>query len=145
MADLDWTFTNNREMTEEMFNAALKRGLEAIGMQAESYAKLEVNQTRNASDGHVGAIKTGRLINSITYGMDGRSGTHRYRDNQGKSYTQQIGLAEEDSVYIGTNVEYAPYIEFGHHSYPAVHYLKNAAGNHSEEYRNILEESLKNA
>lgn len=145
MADLDWTFENNRELTEELFNAALKRGLKAIGMQAESYAKMAVNQTRNASDGHIGAIKTGRLINSITYGMDGRSGTHSYKDNEGKSYTQQIGLAEKDSVYIGTNVEYAPFICFGHHSYAGVHFLRDAAANHSEEYKAILEESLKNA
>ena len=145
MADLDWTFTNNRELTEEIFNAAVKRGLKAIGMQAESYAKMAVNQTRNASDGHIGAIKTGRLINSITYGMDGRSGTHSYKDNEGKQYSQNIGLAEEDSVYIGTNVEYAPFIEFGHHSYAGVHFLRDAAANHSEEYKAILEESLKNA
>lgn len=48
-----------------------------------------------------------------------------------------------DEVYIGTNVEYAPYIEFGHHDYPAQHFLKNAAANHAEEYKNILETSLK--
>lgn len=50
---------------------------------------------------------------------------------------------QDDAVYIGTNVEYAPYIEFGHHDYPAQHFLKNAAANHAEEYKNILETSLK--
>ena len=48
-----------------------------------------------------------------------------------------------DDVYIGTNVEYAPYIEFGHHSYPGVHYLRNAATNHSEQYKAIMKAALK--
>ena len=50
---------------------------------------------------------------------------------------------QEDGIYIGTNVEYAPYIEFGHGSYSGVHFLKNAAANHGAEYKNIMETSLK--
>lgn len=50
---------------------------------------------------------------------------------------------EEDGVYIGTNVEYAPFIEYGHGSYTGKHMLKNAAANHSAEYENIMETSLK--
>lgn len=134
---LDWTFINNKDLTEEMFNAAVKRGLTAIGLTAESYAKRKINQAD--------AIETGRLINSVTYATDEQQGTFNYKDNQGKAYSYEIGLAETDSVYIGTSVEYAPYIEFGHHSYPAVHYLKDAAANHSEEYKRLMEESLKNA
>ena len=50
---------------------------------------------------------------------------------------------EEDGVYIGTNVEYAPHIEYGHGNYVGKHMLKNAASNHSAEYKNIMETSLK--
>lgn len=50
---------------------------------------------------------------------------------------------EEDGVYIGTNVEYAPYIEYGHGNYTGKHMLKDAAANHSDEYKNIMETSLK--
>ena len=64
-------------------------------------------------------VDTGRLRNSEDYAVDG------------------------NDVYIGTNVEYAPYIEFGHGNYAGVHYLKNAAANHGDEYRNIMETSLK--
>ena len=64
-------------------------------------------------------IKSGRLRNSEDYKV------------------------EEDGVYIGTNVEYAPYIEYGQRSYTGRHMLKNAAANHSAEYKNIMETSLK--
>lgn len=64
--------------------------------------------------------------------------TGRLRNSEDYSVSE-----EEKAVYIGTNVEYAPYIEFGHHSYAGRHFLKNAAANHAEEYKNILETSLK--
>ena len=52
---------------------------------------------------------------------------------------------QDKDVYIGTNVEYAPYVEYGdyQHKVGNKHFLKNAAANHSEEYKNIVETSLK--
>ena len=44
---------------------------------------------------------------------------------------------EDNAVYIGTNVEYAPVQENIHH------FLKNAAANHGDEYKKIMETSLK--
>ena len=58
-------------------------------------------------------VDTGRLRNSETY--------------------QVIG----NDVYIGTNVEYAKYQEYKHH------FLKNAATNHGDEYKNIFAASMK--
>ena len=58
-------------------NEAVARALEAVGLQAEGYAKM------------LEYVDTGRLRNSITHGVD------------------------EDTAYIGTAVEYAPYVEFG--------------------------------
>ena len=50
---------------------------------------------------------------------------------------------QDKDVYIGTNVEYAPYQEYGtSRGIEAKHFLKNAAANHAEEYKNILETSL---
>ena len=62
-----------------------------------------------------------------------------------------IGHREEygstlSKVYIGTNVEYAKYVEFNEkarHRVGGPHFLKNAAANHGAEYRNIMETSLK--
>ena len=133
----DVQIENNADLIREQMEACMKRALTAIGMQAESYAKESVNRA--------GAIDTGRLINSITYGTADRAGSHDYTDNEGTHYADTIGLAEEDAVYIGTNVEYAPYIEYGHHSYAGVHFLKDAAGNHTEEYKEIIKQSMENA
>lgn len=139
----DFQFENNAPLVREQFEACMKRALTAIGMQAESYAKQSINQAD--------AIDTGRLINSVTYGTAENAGSHDYSDNEGNHYQDTIGLAEEDAVYIGTNVEYAPYIEFGHKyyysgtMYAPVHFLKDAAGNHTAEYKDIIKQSMENA
>ena len=72
-------------------------------------------------------VDTGRLRNSITH--------QQYDD-----YTE----------VIGTNVEYAPYVELGHHtasgSFVAGRpYLRPAAEGHSAEYRAIIQNVMKNA
>ena len=68
-------------------------------------------------------VDTGRLRNSITY--------------------ETRTLQKE--VYIGSNVEYAPYVELGTSRMAARPYLRPAAQNHSEEYKSLMENSLKNA
>ena len=65
-------------------------------------------------------VDTGRLRNSITHAIDG----------------------DEQAVYIGTNVEYAPYVELGTSKQDAQPFLTPAAQNHSDEYREILEKEL---
>lgn len=68
----------------------------------------------------LGAIDTGNLRNSISHADDG-------------TY-----------AYIGTNVEYAPYVEFGTSKHPVPRpFLRNAVTNHQEEYKNIVEGELK--
>ena len=137
----DFKIENNADLTREQFEACLKRALTAIGQQAESYAKQRINEAD--------AIDTGRLINSVTYGTAENAGSHDYSDNQGNHFADTIGLAEEDAVYIGSNVSYAPMIEYGWQrggaSYAGVHFLKDAAGNHTEEYKQILKQSMENA
>ena len=65
---------------------------------------------------------TGNLRNSITHEVDDG----------------------EPSVYIGTNVEYAPYVCLGTIHMNAQPFLKPAVNDHKDEYRKILENSLKN-
>lgn len=101
---------DNSEEVEENLDAALLRGLEAIGMMAETYAKQDC------------PVDTGRLRNSIAHAVN----------------------EEEKVAYIGTNVEYAPYQEMGtSKGVVAKHFLKNAAANHGDEYRAIIEEAMK--
>ena len=65
------------------------------------------------------AVDTGNLRGSVTYAVAG------------------------NSVYIGTNVEYAPYIELGTYKQKARPYLRPAATEHTKTYRAIVEEELK--
>lgn len=66
---------------------------------------------------------TGRLRASITHGVS----------------------MEEKCAYIGTNVEYAPYVEYGTVKMKARPYLKPAVMDHMDEYKAIMETELKNA
>ena len=137
-----------RDNTEEVLNAleaAIKRGNEAIGLAAEGHAKKKITSA--------GAVDTGRLRNSITYALAGEE-THikSYKANKGgkerETYTYD-GTAEGkkgSGVYIGTNVEYAPGIELGtHRKAGAVHFMQDAATGHTDEYKRLMEDSMKNA
>jgi phage gpG-like protein len=66
-------------------------------------------------------VDTGRLRNSISHATD------------------------KEAAYIGTNVEYAPYIELGARGRKGVHMLQRAATEHTAEYKKLMEESMKNA
>lgn len=72
-------------------------------------------------------VDTGRLRNSITH--------------------QQY---DENTEVIGTNVEYAPFVELSHHSasgklIPGKPFLRPAAEGHTAEYKKIIENVMKNA
>lgn len=130
---MTFEFTDNSAEVLAAFEKQLKRGLKSIGETAVGYA------AENAP------VQTGRLKNSITCATDEYGGKGSYSDNQGNSYSDASakGTPEEQTVYIGSNVEYAAAKEFGHGSYGGRHFLKNAAANHSAEYKNIMETSLK--
>lgn len=116
------------------FNLSRDAALEAIGLIAERYAK------------ELCRVDTGRLRNSITHATAKYEGAVNYKDNEGKTYSDAKAKStpENNAVYIGTNVEYAPYIELGtsknHGPYP---FLQPAAQNHIDEYRRIIESALK--
>lgn len=105
--------SDNSEEAIQLLHEAVAKGLEAVGLQAEGYAKLNIQ----AQD----AIDSGRLLNSITHTSDG------------------------ESAYIGTNVEYAAYVEYGTSKMAARPYLQPAATEHSEEYKAIFEQFCRNA
>ena len=49
---------------------------------------------------------------------------------------------ESDAAYVGTNVEYAPYVEMGTRRTAAQPFLRPAATEHGPTYRSILERNL---
>ena len=138
-------YRDNTEEVLKAMEAAIRRGNEAIGLAAEGHAKKKITEAK--------AVDTGRLRNSITYALAGEE-THvkSYKANKGgkerETYTYD-GAAEGkkgSGVYIGTNVEYAPGIELGtHRSAGAVHFLQDAATGHTDEYKKLMEDSMKNA
>ena len=66
-------------------------------------------------------VDTGRLRNSISHAND------------------------DEAAYIGTNVEYAPYVELGARGRKGKHMLQRAASEHTDEYKRIMEDAMKNA
>ena len=103
------------------------------------YNALEIIGNKGADNAAALApVDTGRLKNSITSEVS----------------------KDEKAVYIGTNVEYAASVEFGHHQevgryvpalgarlvnefVPAQPYIKPAMVNHINEYKDILVSELK--
>lgn len=50
--------------------------------------------------------------------------------------------AGDSAVYIGTNVEYAPYVELGTSRQEAQPFLRPAASEHGAQYRQVLKKAL---
>ena len=100
-------------------------GLSAIGEEAEGYAKDDC------------PVDTGRLRNSIAFATATDTDGH-------DEDSEPQGARDEDSVYIGTNVEYAVYVEEGdyNHKTGKKHFLRDAVANHGDHYRDIMEAAL---
>ena len=106
---MSYTYRDNTNEVLAALERAKRRGLEAIGLTAEGYAKRET------------PVDTGRLRNSISHATD------------------------DEAAYIGTNVEYAPYVELGARGRQGKHMLQRSATEHADEYKQIMEDALKNA
>ena len=140
-----------RDNTEEVLNAlesAIRRGNEAIGLAAEGHAKKKL--TKEVYTGDKPYKLTGRLRNSITFAVSGEpANIQSYNGDHGEAGGSYSGSAPNDkdmAVYIGTGVEYAAGIETGsHRKAGGVHFLQDAAANHSDEYKKLMEDSMKNA
>lgn len=139
------TFRDNTNEVIGLFQKSKHRGLQAIGMAAEGYAKKKC------------PVDTGRLRNSITYAIagyathvqsyrrgnvsGGTSQKHKYYDYGGGAMEGE----KDSAVFIGSNVEYAPFAELGANGRPPAHFLQDAASGHGEEYKRLMEDSMKNA
>jgi hypothetical protein len=145
---MSYSYKDNTEEVLSAMETAIERGLEAIGMTAEGHAKKVL--TKVVYTGDKDYPLTGRLRNSITYAVSGKKAAiQSYSGDNGEEGGTYDGTAPNDkdkAVYIGTNVEYAPGIELGtHRSAGAVHFLQDAASNHTAEYKRLMEDSMKNA
>ena len=135
-------FKDNSKEYKSMLNQAIRRGLRAIGMTAETYAKDTC------------PVDTGYARNSITYALSGETAAiSSYKADRGKNgkppktgkYSGTTGKIEDNYVVIGSNVEYFPFIEEGARGREARHTLRKAATDHKDEYKQLLTDSIKNA
>ena len=139
---MSYTYKDNTDEVLSALEKAKIRGLTAIGMTAEGHAKKKITQAK--------AVDTGRLRNSITFAVSGESanissysGDH---GEEGGSYSGTAPNDKEKAVYIGTGVKYAVGIETGsHRKAGGVHFLQDAATGHTDQYKKLMEDSMKNA
>ena len=135
-------FKDNSKEYKSLLAQAIRRGLRAIGMTAETYAKENC------------PVDTGYARNSITYALSGETAAiSSYKADRGKNgkppktgeYRGTLGKIEDNYVAIGSNVEYFPFIEEGARGREARHTLRKAATDHKDEYKQLLTDSIKNA
>ena len=117
MAGNSIVFTDNLDEVLSVLNSALETGLVKIGAAAQGYAKDNT------------PVRTGTLRDSI--GVEVKK--------------------DEKAAYIGTMVDrfpkkpYGKYVELGARGRPGVHMLQRAATDHTDEYKQLMEDSMKNA
>lgn len=144
---------NINKDVEKYTEESILQALEMIGLKAESYAKMKC------------PVDTGLLRNSIAHAVGGakvgigakKEALYKSSSPDDKGY-MHLGVytgnaprnkKDEFAVYIGTNVEYAAYVEMGHiqagsgKHVPAKPYIKPAIVDHLDEYKQILENTLK--
>ena len=123
---------------KRVFDTAMERGLVAIGSHLERAAEL------------LAPVATGRLAGSITYAArGGRSGV---RGGEAKPQDKVRMPRKKSEVWIGTNVEYAPHVEYGTNQMRkksfgtvAQPFLRPALDNNRKEVTQILSRELSKA
>lgn len=138
MAGMEFSFTDNSGEVLEAFEQHVLKALETVGLVAEGNAKVNITRQK--------AVDTGNLRNSITHKV----------------------IPDEQSVYIGTNVEYGIYNEFGTGEYAENGgrrtkwayqddegnwhmttgmkprpYLRPAVADHATEYQDIIDSEMR--
>lgn len=134
---MDVEFVDNSPQVLQELRSKVEAALEAVGNQAVSHSKANITAASR--------VDTGAMRNSMNH------------------------LVQEDTCYVGTNQEYAIYHEFGTGIYTdggggrqtpwsyqdahgkwhrtrgmkPIHFLKNAIADHTDEYRQIIEQQLK--
>lgn len=140
---------NTDEVKAEM-QARVRKALEAMGIQASTLAKRELQNTPSRID-------TGLLRNSITHALDGESmaitsykgdNPSKYTGKEAESGSYSGNMPQEDegrnAVFIGSNVEYAVYVHEGTDRMTPNRYLKNAIENNINELAEIERKYLSN-
>lgn len=113
-------FRSHLREVQQATKSAIDIGMNAVAKAGEGNAKREITMMVYDAPPSPTYVRTGALRNSLT---------GQY-------------VPAEQTAYIGTNISYAPYVEFGTTKMTARPYLRNAAQNYADQYKSILEEAL---
>lgn len=109
-------------------------GMKAVGEQAVTYAQKGC------------PVDTGLLRNSLAWATEnGTSGGRAPSKKAPEEPSKPKGKPEAYCVYIGSNVEYAVYVEYRDklkHTSGGAHFIKNAVTGHTDHYKKILKAAL---
>ena len=109
---------DNTDKVLHEFKTAIGAGLNAIGMEAAGYTQDNT------------PVRTGNLANSVDWEV---------KEDEKAVY---VGFSKEKTT---TDVKYAIFVEEGSVNNVAHHMLRRAATDHTAEYRQIMEDAMKNA
>ena len=139
--------SSNKIEVQRATEKAMKKAARMVGGTVEGHAK------------ELCPVDTGLLRNSITFAFGGEAPqiidyVSNDKDKTGKQIERQEGHyegtapADDDdqiTVYVGTNVEYAPYQELGapNANVPEHPFLRPAFENFRNEIEQIIEKCLK--
>lgn len=121
MPNIEISLTDNSDLVKNALESQIEQALIAVGITAENNAKREITRAvYDQPESKSGYVRTGRLRNSLTY---------------------EVAMNEK-SVYIGSAVEYASYVEGGTMKMPARPYLRPAIVNNVDEYKSLVKQAL---
>lgn len=143
------TEDNTQKILDET-ELAIYRALEQIGGKAQDYATQLCPVGTPESTGIKGYIGS-TLKNSITFVTmmsDGKTvevekgEADPFAPNHGGK-EKDVKTSEPNTLILGTNVFYAPYVELGTSKMKPRPFLKPALSNHLNEYKHIMANELK--
>lgn len=119
---------NNKDDVLSSMKDKISKALVMIGIQAERYAKKAC------------VVDTGRLRSSISFATS----TEHMNTDKPKQEGDDTphGIPDDGELYLGTNVEYAQYVEFGARGREPKPFLR-VAMEHGEQYKKITESVMR--
>lgn len=125
---------DNSHIFSREFNKKIALACELIGVEVERNAKEDC------------PVDTGRLRNSITYAVKEGQGLANQEPGEqaDPEEYQKLTEPEEKTIYIGTNVKYAPPVELRdvNHKSGKAHFLRDAVAHHGDKYKEIAKKTL---